>query len=74
MYQSSQGPAVMLELDHTAISTGAAYAQTTIPAAVTGSFSLVWQGRECSTIPRRTISRTIRAGGLERSSEPYGND
>ena len=45
MYQSSQGPAVMLELDHTAISTGAAYAQTTIPAAVTGSFSFGLAGQ-----------------------------
>ena len=45
MYQSSQGPAVMLELDHTAISTGAAYAQTTIPAAVTGNFSFGLAGQ-----------------------------
>ena len=45
MYQSSQGPAVMLELDHTAISTGVAYAQTTIPATVTGNFSFGLAGQ-----------------------------
>ena len=45
MYQTAQGPAVMLELDAAAISTGAAFAQTTIPATVTGNFSFGLAGQ-----------------------------
>jgi hypothetical protein len=46
MYQSSQGPAVMLELDATAVSTGVAYVQGTISTTVAGnySFGLAGQG------------------------------
>jgi hypothetical protein len=45
MYQTAQGPAVMLELDATAVSTGAAFAQTVIPTTVTGSFSFGLAGQ-----------------------------
>jgi hypothetical protein len=46
MYQSEQGPAVMLELDAAAISTGAAFAQTTtIPTGLTGSFAFALAGQ-----------------------------
>jgi hypothetical protein len=45
MYQTAQGSAVMLELDATAITTGLSYVQTTIPAAVTGSFSFGLAGQ-----------------------------
>ncbi len=46
MYQSAQGPAVMLELDATAISTGSAFAQTaTIPTGFTGSFAFALAGQ-----------------------------
>jgi hypothetical protein len=46
MYQSAQGPAVMLELDATAISTGSAFAQTTtIPTGLTGSFAFGLAGQ-----------------------------
>jgi hypothetical protein len=46
MYQSAQGPAVMLELDATAISTGLAFAQTTtIPTGLTGSFAFGLAGQ-----------------------------
>lgn len=46
MYQSAQGPAVMLELDATAISTGSAFAQSsTIPTGLTGSFAFALAGQ-----------------------------
>jgi hypothetical protein len=45
MYQTTVGPAVMLELDATAVSTGAAFAQTAIPATVTGNFSFGLAGQ-----------------------------
>jgi hypothetical protein len=46
IYQSAQGPAVMLELDATAISTGSAFAQTTtIPTGLTGSFAFGLAGQ-----------------------------
>jgi hypothetical protein len=45
MYPSAQGPAVMVELDATAVSTGAAFAQTVIPATVTGNFSFGLAGQ-----------------------------
>ncbi len=46
MYQSAQGPAVMLELDATAVSTGSAFAQTTtIPTGLTGSFAFGLAGQ-----------------------------
>ena len=45
MYQSAQGPAVMLELDATAISTGSAFVQSTIPTGLTGSFSFGLAGQ-----------------------------
>jgi mucin-22 len=46
MYQSAQGPAVMLELDATVISTGSAFAQTTtIPTGLTGSFAFALAGQ-----------------------------
>ena len=45
MYQSTQGPAVMLELDATAVSTGTAFVQTVIPATVTGNFSFGLAGQ-----------------------------
>ena len=41
MYQTSQGPAVMLELDPTAISTGLAYPQQVSSGAPAGSFALM---------------------------------
>ena len=45
MYQSEQGPAVMLELDATAISTGSAFVQSTIPTGLTGSFAFALAGQ-----------------------------
>jgi hypothetical protein len=45
MYRSAQGPAVMLELDPTAITTGASFVQSTIPANLTGSFSFGLAGQ-----------------------------
>ena len=45
MYQSAQGPAVMLELDATAISTGTAFVQSTIPTGLTGSFAFALAGQ-----------------------------
>ncbi len=46
IYQSAQGPAVMLELDAAAISTGSAFAQTTtIPTGLTGSFAFGLAGQ-----------------------------
>jgi len=46
MYQSAQGPAVMLELDATAVSTGSAFAQSsTIPTGLTGSFAFGLAGQ-----------------------------
>jgi hypothetical protein len=45
MYQTTVGPAVMLELDATAVSTGASFAQTVIPTTVTGNFSFGLAGQ-----------------------------
>lgn len=45
MYPSTQGPAVMLELDATAVSTGTAFVQTVIPSTVTGNFSFGLAGQ-----------------------------
>jgi hypothetical protein len=46
MYPSAQGPALMLELDATAISTGSAFAQSsTIPTGLTGSFAFGLAGQ-----------------------------
>jgi len=45
MYQTTVGPAVMVELDATAVSTGTAFAQTAIPATVTGNFSFGLAGQ-----------------------------
>jgi hypothetical protein len=45
MYQSAQGPAVMLELDATAITTGSAFVQSAIPTGLTGSFSFGLAGQ-----------------------------
>jgi len=45
MYQSLAGPAVMLELDATAITTGSAFVQATIPTGLTGSFSFGLAGQ-----------------------------
>jgi hypothetical protein len=45
MYQSAQGSAVMLELDATAVSTGSAFVQSTIPTGLTGSFAFGLAGQ-----------------------------
>jgi hypothetical protein len=45
MYQTAQASAVMLELDATAVSTGAAFVQGASPVAVTGSDSLGMAGQ-----------------------------
>ncbi len=45
MYQTTQGPAVMLELDASAVTTGAAFLQAAIPTGLTGSFAFGMAGQ-----------------------------
>jgi hypothetical protein len=69
MYQSAAGPAVMLELDATAVSTGAAFAQTTIPSTVTGNFSfgLAGQGvfHNAPALYQQNLSGQVTWSGVE---------
>jgi hypothetical protein len=69
MYQSAQGPAVMLELDATAVSTGAAFTQTVIPATVTGNFSfgLAGQGifHNAPALYQQNLSGQVNWNGTE---------
>jgi hypothetical protein len=69
MYQSAQGPAVMVELDATAVSTGTAFAQTVIPATVTGNFSfgLAGQGifHNAPALYQQNLSGQVSWSGVE---------
>ena len=69
MYQAAQGPAVMLELDATAVSTGAAFAQTIIPSTVTGNFSfgLAGQGifHNAPALYQQNLSGQVNWTGVE---------
>ncbi len=69
MYQAAQGPAVMLELDATAVSTGAAFAQTVIPSTVTGNFSfgLAGQGifHNAPALYQQNLSGQVSWTGVE---------
>jgi hypothetical protein len=45
VYQTVQGPALMIEIDANAISTGAAFQQLAIPASMTGNFAISVAGQ-----------------------------
>jgi hypothetical protein len=69
MYQSAAGPAVMLELDATAVSTGVAFAQTVIPSTATGNFSfgLAGQGifHSAPALYQQNLSGQVTWTGVE---------
>jgi hypothetical protein len=70
VYQSAQGPALMVEIDANAVSTGVAFQQTAIPASMTGNFALSIPGQgffhsaPASIQPDTTGQVTLNGSGL----------
>ena len=70
VYQTTQGPALMIEIDANAIATGVAFQQLSIPASMNGNFALSVSGQgffhsaPASYQPDTTGQVTLNGSGL----------